>query len=91
MKNLVHLQHPQFEVILSLDQIAYANRIDNALWLHFAGVDKPLQLRDAMADVVWKILCDSKLTVYIAPEIKNAETPSEQGSGELSNEVHDTH
>lgn len=63
MKNLIHLQHPQFEVILSLDEISYANMIDRALWVHFRGNPNPLQLRDAMADVVWKLLKDSSITL----------------------------
>lgn len=85
MKNLIHLQHPQFEVILSLNEVSYAHRIDGVLWVYFTGDTKPLQLRDGMTDVVWKILKDSSLTVYVdtaAGETKNAETPTSEGFSE---------
>ncbi|WP_413201321.1 hypothetical protein [Nostoc piscinale] len=72
-------------MILDLTHISYANRIDNVLWIYFIGDVKPLQLRDDMANAVWKFLDDSSTLVYL--ETENAETPTAKGSGAQTNNV----
>ncbi|MBD2491125.1 hypothetical protein [Aulosira sp. FACHB-615] len=75
-------------MILDLTHISYANRIDNVLWIYFIGDVKPLQLRDEMANAVWKFLNDSSTLVYLeTPDSKNAETLTAKGIGAQTNNV----
>lgn len=75
---LVHLQDQNSELVLSLDKINYVNLMGDVLFVYFSGDSEPLQLRDGMADAVWRLMRASCMTIHLPPN-KKAETHDMDG------------
>ncbi|MBN3927744.1 hypothetical protein [Nostoc sp. NMS4] len=60
----IHFEHPKSDTFLCFDRIAYVQRIEDVVFIHFDGDSKPVQLRKQEAEVFLRVLRDNSLTVY---------------------------
>jgi hypothetical protein len=62
--NFLHLEHPQFDTFLCFDKISYVQQIEGAVFIHFDGDSKPVQLRKGAAEAFLRVIQDNSLTIY---------------------------
>ncbi len=62
--NFIHFENQRSDTFIRFDKIAYVQRIEDVLFIHFDGDSKPVQLRKGEAEVFLRILRDHSLTVY---------------------------
>ncbi|MBH8561658.1 hypothetical protein I8748_05600 [Nostoc sp. CENA67] len=93
MLNFIHLQQPDpfFETALSLEQITYAQRLQDTVYIYFTGISKPLLLRGQAAEVAWRVIKDNSTTIFdstwsAAQQTKSAETLSPKEFGTSASE-----
>ncbi|MCC5620674.1 hypothetical protein [Nostoc sp. CHAB 5715] len=60
----IHFQHPNSDTFLCFDKIAYVQRIEDVIFIHFDGDSKPVQLRKREAEVFLRVVQDNSLTIY---------------------------
>jgi hypothetical protein len=62
--NFIHFENPHSDTFVCLEKIAYVQRVEDVVFIHFQGDSKPVQLRKGEAEVFLRILRDHSLTVY---------------------------
>ncbi len=60
----IRFEHPKSDTFLCFDKIAYVQRIEDVVFIHFDGDSKPVQLRKQEAEVFLRVLEDNSLTIY---------------------------
>ncbi|MBE9208824.1 hypothetical protein IQ244_20215 [Nostoc sp. LEGE 06077] len=85
---LVHLQHPDSEIVLDVTKINFIHKTGRIFYVCFAGTPIPMELPEEMGLKLWRLMRSSSITIHTesaAADDKNAETPSEQGFGDQPN------
>ncbi|MBD2243230.1 hypothetical protein [Nostoc sp. FACHB-888] len=62
--NFIHFENPHSDTFLCFEKIAYVQRFEDVVFIHFQGDSKPVQLRKEEAKIFLRIVKDNSVTVY---------------------------
>ena len=62
----MHVEYAQSDTFIDFDKIAYAQRIENVIYIHFDGDSNPIRLHGGAAKTFERILFDNSITIYVS-------------------------